>query len=132
MQEANEKIRLDIWLWAARFFKTRALAKQAIESGKIEIAGQRCKAGRPVRVDDQMRVTRGTEIFEVRVVDVSDKRGPAKQAMTLYSESEESRQAREQLRATLGAQRAGYQPPESKPDKRARRLIRALGDIDAM
>ncbi len=124
--------RLDIWLWAARFFKTRSLAKQAIETGKIEVGGQRAKASRVVRAGDALAVVRGDETFRVEVLAVSDSRGPAKVAQGLYRESDESRAAREAKRAEAAAARAGYKPPETKPDKRARKLIRALGDIDAL
>lgn len=125
-------VRLDLWLWAARFFKTRSLAKQAIETGKVEIGGQRAKASRAVRVGDPLRIVRAGEVFEIEVRALSGTRGPASVAQTLYSESDASRLAREQARALRAAERAGFQPPESKPDKRARRLLRALGDIDAL
>ncbi|MGY0635080.1 RNA-binding S4 domain-containing protein [Luteimonas sp. A478] len=132
MNEPLQSVRLDIWLWAARFFKTRALSKQAIETGKVEIGGQRAnKPARAVRVGDALRVERGEEIFQVQVADLSDIRGPAKVAQTLYVESEESRRDRIERLARMRAERAGYRPPEQRPDKRARRLIRALGDIDA-
>jgi ribosome-associated heat shock protein Hsp15 len=124
-------IRIDVWLWAARFFKTRSLAKQAIETGKVEVGGQRAKAARNVRPGDTVQVVRGEETFVVEVVAISERRGPAAVAHTLYRESDESRLARETRRAELRATRAGYQAPDGKPDKRARRLIRALGDIDA-
>ncbi|WP_449446022.1 RNA-binding S4 domain-containing protein [Thermomonas brevis] len=125
-------VRLDLWLWAARFFKTRALAKQAIETGKVEVGGQRAKPARGVRVGDVLHVARLDEHFEIEVLALSDVRGPASVAQTLYRESDASRLAREQARAQRAAERAGFQPPETKPDKRARRLIRALGDIDAL
>ncbi len=124
-------VRLDLWLWAARFFRTRSLAKQAIETGKIEIDGQRAKASRAVRAGDALRIVRGDEIFEIEVRALSDDRGPARIAQTLYAESEASKARRAETLAALRAARAGYQPPGTKPDKRARRLIRALGDIDA-
>ncbi|GAB3091569.1 RNA-binding S4 domain-containing protein [Lysobacter terrae] len=129
--EASASVRLDLWLWAARFFKTRALAKQAIETGKIEIGGQRAKPSRAVRVGDAVKIARGEETFEVEVRGLSAMRGPASVAQGLYSESEASRARRESERAQRSAERAGYRAPETKPDKRARRLIRALGDIDA-
>ena len=70
-------VRLDLWLWAARFFRTRSLAKQAIETGKVDVAGQRAKPSRTVRVGDCLRVSRGEEQFEVSVAGISDTRGPA-------------------------------------------------------
>lgn len=131
MDELAESVRLDLWLWAARFFKTRALAKTAIETGKVEVDGQRAKAARAVRVGAALKILRGEETFEVEVRGLGDTRGPASVAQTLYTETEASRQRREAGRASRAAERAGYRAPETKPDKRARRLIRALGDIDA-
>ena len=124
-------VRLDQWLWAARFFRTRALARQAVETGKVDVAGQRAKPARPVRVGDTLRIMRGEELFEILVREVSAARGPASVAQTLYVEDDASRSRREAARAARAAERAGYRAPEGKPDKRARRLIRALGDIDA-
>jgi len=125
-------VRLDLWLWAARFFRTRSLAKQAIETGKVDVGGQRAKPSRSVRIGDALVVTRGDQRFEVAVAALADVRGPASVAEGLYRESEASRLTREQASALRAAERAGFRPPESKPDKRARRLIRALGDIDAL
>ena len=130
--ETVPSVRLDLWLWAARFFKTRALAKHAIETGKVDAGGQRAKPSRGVRVGDALVVRRGEERFEIDVVALSDVRGPAAIAQALYRESDASKLAREHARALRAAERAGFRPPESKPDKRARRLIRALGDIDAL
>ncbi len=129
---ADFDVRIDIWLWAARFFKTRSLVKQAIDTGKVEIDGQRCKPSRSVRVGDQLLIDKAGERFQIAVKAISDNRGPAAVAQLLYQESDQSKQAREALRAQRRAEHAGYQAPTSKPDKRARRLIRALGDLDAM
>src|SRR4249919_437210 len=131
-QQEREGVRLDLWLWAARFYKTRSLAKQAIETGKVDVEGQRAKAARSVRIGDALRIARGEEHFEVQVCGLSETRGPASVAQSLYAESETSRASREAARATRAAERAGYQAPETKPDKRARKLIRALGDLDAL
>ena len=126
-----QPVRLDLWLWAARFYRTRALAKQAVETGKVEIGGQRAKPARGVRVGDALRIERSAEVFEVEVRGLSDTRGPAPVAQALYAETEASRLRRDAARDLARAERTGYRAPESKPDKRARRLIRALGDIDA-
>ena len=131
-EPATTSVRIDVWLWAARFFRTRSLAKQAVETGKVEVGGQRAKASRAVRVGDALRIARGEESFELEVRGLSDTRGPASVAQALYAESEPSRERRAAERAERAAARAGYRAPETKPDKRARRLIRALGDIDAM
>lgn len=124
-------VRLDQWLWAARFFRTRSLSRQAIEAGKVEVGGQRAKASRVVRAGDAMRIERAGEVFGIEVTGISGIRGPASAAQSLYSETEASRDARSAARERARAERNGYRPPETKPDKRARRLIRALGDIDA-
>lgn len=124
-------VRIDVWLWAARFFRTRALAKQAVDTGKVDVGGQRAKPSRGVRIGDVLRIARGEESFEVEVRGLSDTRGPAPVAQALYAETEASRLQREAARALRVAERTGYRAPETKPDKRARRLIRALGDIDA-
>ena len=131
-QPFSESVRLDVWLWAARFFKTRALAKDAIEHSRVKIAGQHCKPSRAVRIGDALEVERSDERYEIRVLALSESRGPAQVAQGLYEESIESRQRREHERALRAAARAGFQPPKSRPDKRARRLIQALGDLDAL
>ena len=127
----NSEVRLDVWLWAARFYKTRSLARQSIEAGRVELDGQRAKPARALRVGAQLAIVRGDERFEVEVLALADQRGPANLAQGLYRESEQSIAARAETRARKAAERAGYRPPETRPDKRARRLIRALGDIDA-
>ncbi len=131
-ETAAATVRIDVWLWAARFFKTRALAKHAVEQHRVQVGGQDCKPARGVRVGDRLVVQRGEERFEVEVLALSDQRGPAPVAQALYREDEAARARREAGRAERAAARAGYKPPLSKPDKRARRLIQALGDIDAM
>jgi ribosome-associated heat shock protein Hsp15 len=130
--EPVASVRLDLWLWAARFYKTRALAKHAIETGKVDVGGQRAKPSRSVRIGDTLVVARAEESFAIEVVALSAVRGPASIAQALYLESDASKLAREQARALRAAERNGFRAPETKPDKRARRLIRALGDIDAM
>ena len=94
-------VRIDKWLWAARFYKTRALARQAIETGKVEVGGQRAKPSRSVRIGDALVVVRGDERFEVEALGLSDVRGPASVAQALYRESEASILAR-----ALGRNRA--------------------------
>ena len=125
-------IRLDVWLWAARFFKTRSLAKQALAGGKVQIGGQVIKPSRMLRVGDALSVTRANELYEITVRGLSEQRGPAPVAQALYAESEASRLKRESERELKRLANAGYRPPQSKPDKRARRLIQALGDLDAL
>jgi len=130
--ESLASVRLDLWLWAARFYKTRAMAKQAIEGGKVEVQGQGAKASRQLKGGEQLRVRRGEESFDVQVLALSERRGPAPVAQALYAESEASRTERLRLAAERRAANAGYRAPAGKPDKRARRLIQALGDLDAL
>ncbi len=125
-------MRIDVWLWAARFFRTRSLARQAIDHGKVDVAGQRAKPSRVVHVGDVVRLVRGEDTFEIEIRGISGSRGPPAVAQDLYSESEASRLQREAERASRAAARAGYLAPNTKPDKRARRLIRALGDIETL
>jgi ribosome-associated heat shock protein Hsp15 len=128
----GEAVRLDVWLWAARFFKTRSLAKQAVEGGKVDINGTPGKPARLVHVGDVLKVARGEERFELHVTALSEKRGPASAARALYGETPGSLAARREAAELRRLQGAGYAKPPSKPDKRARRLILALGDIDAL
>jgi len=134
MDEASDRdgVRIDQWLWAARFFKTRSLAKNAVVGGKVEVGGQGVKPSRMLKVGDLLRIRRGEELFEVAVLGLSDVRGSAPVARQLYAESEASiaRRAAEREQRRLSA--TGYRAPLSKPDKRARRLIQALGDLDAL
>lgn len=121
-QRASHEVRVDVWLWAARFFKTRSLAKQAIGGGKVELNGASCKAARPVHEGDRLVVRRGEEVMEVEVLGLSEQRGPAPVAQALYRESEASRTAREVARA----QRRLMQVPRpaSRPDKHDRAVLR--------
>ena len=131
-EEVTKAVRLDIWLWAARFFKTRALAKKAIEGGKVQLNQAPGKPAKSVRAGDKLNITRLEERFEVEVVAVGDQRGSAAVAQALYRETETSRAARAEAAERRRLERTGYAKPPTKPDKRARRLIIALGDIDAM
>jgi ribosome-associated heat shock protein Hsp15 len=119
---AEEGVRLDRWLWAARFFKTRAVAQQSIVGGHVHLNGQRAKAAREVRPGDRLEITRGEERFEVQVLALATRRGPAATARGLYEETEASlaaRSAAQQLRRDT----AGSRPPASRPDKRDRRRL---------
>ena len=131
-ERENPSVRLDIWLWAARFFKTRSLAKQAIEGGKVECAEGSARPARAVHVGDRLRIARGEDRYEVDVLALSETRGPASVAQQLYRETDEGRAAREALAEQRRLTGAGYAKPPTKPDKRARRLIRALGDIEML
>jgi len=128
---AVDGVRLDVWLWAVRFFKTRALAKQAIEGGKVHVAGVAGKPSKLLHVGERVQITRGEDRYAIDVVALCAKRGTAAIAQACYRETEASRAAREQAAEQRRLSAAGYAKPATKPDKRARRLIRALGDIDA-
>lgn len=120
----DEKIRLDKWLWAARFFKTRALASQAVNGGKVHLKGQRVKASRPVKIDDCYQILRSQERYEVVVTGLSGKRGSATVAQTLYEETAESqvqRQSEAEKRKLAAMQRP---TSDHKPNKQERRKIR--------
>ena len=116
-------VRMDIWLWATRFFKTRPLAKKACELGRILSNGQPAKAAREVRVGDRLRVTNDGGDFEIEVVLLSEVRGPAAVAQTLYRETEESREMRQKVAAERKAMREFETLPEGRPSKRDRRHI---------
>jgi ribosome-associated heat shock protein Hsp15 len=124
-------VRLDVWLWATRFFKTRALAKQAIEGDKVHIGDVSGKPASVVQVGSKLQITRGEDRFEVEVTALRHQRGSATVAQQCYAETAASRAARELAAERRRLAAAGYEKPATKPDKRARRLIRALGDIDA-
>lgn len=131
-EELLNEVRADIWLWAARFYKTRSLAKQMLVGGKVDIAGQSIKPSRMLRVGDVLTINRANELYEITVLALSEMRGPASKAQALYQEADESRIKREADREMRKLANAGYQAPATKPDKRARRLIQALGDIDSL
>lgn len=116
-------VRIDIWLWAARFFKTRALAKRACELGRIESNGQPAKPAREVRVGDRLRVaTEGGE-YQVQVLLLSALRGPASIARGLYFETEASRELRKKLADERKAMKQFEELPAGRPSKRDRRKI---------
>jgi ribosome-associated heat shock protein Hsp15 len=116
-------LRLDKWLWAARFFKTRAVASRACDIGRIQSNGQRAKPAREIRAGDKLRIENERGIFEVEVLLVSAMRGPAAMAQTLYSESDASREARLHLAAERKALEQYVRLPEGRPSKRDRRRI---------
>jgi ribosome-associated heat shock protein Hsp15 len=129
-QDADEKYRLDKWLWAARFFKTRAVASDAIESGKVEVNGERPKRGKAVKVGDRIRVRLGPYEHHVVVRDLSARRGPASVAQQLYEETPESLQARQLLAERLKAAPPPLFTEKGRPTKKERRDLRRLKDGD--
>lgn len=126
VEESNDnRVRIDKWLWAARFFKTRALATQAVSGGLVHVNGERAKPARGLKVGDRLEITREEERFTVEVVTLAERRGPASVARELYRESEESLKAREAARE---ARRVRAEAPglllNRRPNKRDRRLIK--------
>jgi ribosome-associated heat shock protein Hsp15 len=116
-------VRIDKWLWAARFFKTRSLAARACELGRIQSKGQPAKAAREVRCGDMLRVTNEGGDFHIEVLLLSDVRGPATVAQTLYRETEASRELRLKVAAERKAMRQFEELPAGRPSKRNRRRI---------
>lgn len=119
----GDKVRLDKWLWAARFFKARAQATEAVEGGKVHVNGARAKPARPVRLGDRLEIRRGEEEFTVIVRELSDRRGPASVAQGLYEETEESRVRRMQLCEERRLHAALSPVPSQRPNKQQRRRI---------
>lgn len=116
-------VRIDVWLWAARFFKTRALAKRACELGRIRSNGQMVKPAREVHTGDRLRVTTAGGEFEIDVLLLSETRGPAPVAQTLYRETEASRELRKKLAEERKIFKQFTPRPEGRPSKRDRRKI---------
>ena len=116
-------VRMDKWLWAARFFKTRSLAARACELGRIQSNGQPAKSARDVKIGDMLRVTNEGGDFQVEVLLLSDVRGPAAVAQTLYCETEASREARLKAAAERKAAMQFDPMPTGRPSKRDRRRI---------
>lgn len=119
----HDKVRLDKWLWAARFFKTRGLATEAINGGHVHLNGHRPKPSRTIAPGDVLIIRRGQDEYIVTVRELSDKRGPASVAQQLYEESEESRTERERRAEQRRLQAAAEPRPAKRPDKKGRRQI---------
>ena len=117
------RVRLDKWLWAARFFKTRGLASEAIAGGKVQVNGDRAKRARPLQVGDEIRVRLGPYEHHVVVRALSAQRGPASVAAELYEERPESVAAREAMALQLKTLHAAFVPDKGRPTKRDRREI---------
>jgi ribosome-associated heat shock protein Hsp15 len=123
MMEPLERVRIDKWLWAARFFKTRSLAVDAVEGGKVLVNGERVKPAKALKAGDALVVRNGQTVWEVAVVALSERRGSATEAVKLYTESESSRLARVEKSEQMKAERRSNPFPEGRPTKRQRRQI---------
>ena len=121
-------MRLDKWLWAARFFKTRTLATDAINGGKVQVNGARIKAARELKVDERLEISNGEVRWEVIVKALSDKRGPASEARQLYEGTEASAKNREAQRDNRKLQADPAADLQGRPTKRDRRQLNRYGD----
>ncbi|MEQ9452632.1 MAG: S4 domain-containing protein [Pseudomonadales bacterium] len=126
-----QQVRIDRWLWAARFFKTRSLAKAAIEGGKVTVDGHKPKPAKEITRGQTINVRRGDDVCTAIVLDLSEKRGSASVAQTLYAETPESVERRERNRSQRRMERAGLTVPQTKPSKKQRRDLRKLKDAHA-
>lgn len=125
-----DSVRIDKWLWAARFFKTRAMAARACEMGRVQSNGLRAKPARDVHAGDRLRVENEGGIFEIEVLELSGMRGPAAVAQKLYRETEASREARLKAAEERKAMQEFAPLPERRPSKRdRRRIIRFRGGV---
>jgi ribosome-associated heat shock protein Hsp15 len=129
MSDATTGVRLDKWLWAARFFKTRSLAKAAIEGGKVQLDGNRVKVSREVRTGDRLRIRQGWDEKDVIVCAISDQRRGATEAQALYEETPESLRRREEAAAARKAAGGMLERPVRKPNKKERRQIHRFRDL---
>jgi len=114
-------VRIDKWLWAARFFKTRGLATDMVNGGHVQLNGERIKASKAVQLGDELRIQRGQELFIVLVTTLAEKRGSAAIVQTLYQETQQSMADREEQRQLLKLNKSPA--PDKRPDKKARRHI---------
>ena len=126
MPEPAEKVRIDLWLWAARFFRSRSLAKAAVQGGKVHLDGERVKPSHGVREGAVVTITRQEHRQEVIVQALAVKRGSAQIAQTLYEETPESLEERTRTMAVRRLARAGLNAPRGRPDRRGRAALKAL------
>jgi ribosome-associated heat shock protein Hsp15 len=120
----DSRVRIDKWLWAARFYKTRSLAAEAIAGGKVQVNGEGVKRAKPLQVGDEVRIRLGPYEHRVVVRELADRRGPASQAAALYQETAASQAAREALALQLKSVHAIFAPARGRPTKKDRREIR--------
>ena len=125
MTDDND-VRIDKWLWAARFFKSRSLATDAVNGGKVHVNGQRAKPSKNVVIGDNMTIQRGAEEFTIVVTALSVRRGSAKDASLLYQETDESRIKREQISTLRQLSASAHPMPARRPDRRERKQLRRI------
>jgi|TARA_B100000809_G_scaffold82918_1_gene81300 ribosome-associated heat shock protein Hsp15 len=122
----TDGVRLDRWLWSARFFKTRLMAADAVRSGRVLLNNKRTKPAKSVRIGDQVRIRKAAFRYAIQVTALSETRVGADIAVTLYNESEQSVEVRDTLRTQLKLQRSGSHLPKGRPSKRERRQLNRL------
>ena len=122
----TDGVRLDRWLWSARFFKTRLMAADAVRSGRVLLNNKRTKPAKSVRIGDQVRIRKAAFRYAIQVTALSETRVGADIAVTLYNESEQSVEVRDTLRTQLKLQRSGSHLPKGRPSKRERRQLNQL------
>jgi ribosome-associated heat shock protein Hsp15 len=122
----GQKVRLDKWLWAARFYKTRSIAAEAVETGKVELNGERAKRAKQLQVGDSLRIRLGPYHHIIVVRALSERRGPASVAATLYEETAEGRKAREAMQVQVKAAQSASGYESGRPTKKDRRDIEKL------
>ena len=122
----TDGVRLDRWLWSARFFKTRQMAADAVRSGHVLLNNKRAKPAKSVHIGDQVRIRKAAFRYAIQVTALSETRVGADIAVTLYNESEQSVEVRDTLRTQLKLQRSGSHLPKGRPSKRERRQLNRL------
>ncbi|HEC27496.1 MAG TPA: RNA-binding protein [Gammaproteobacteria bacterium] len=125
-QTPPNEMRIDKWLWAARFFKTRSLAAAAIKGGKVRVNGDRAKPSRLVKILDQLYIKRGDFSFDISIIAIAEKRVSARQAKLLYTETDKSIRQREKLTETIRIERKAAAQYGGRPDKQGRRNLMKL------
>ena len=120
---APEQQRIDKWLWAARFFKTRSLAAEAVSGGKVHLNGERVKPSRNVKVGDQLKITRGQYEYVISVDGLNQQRRPASEAQGLYTESQQSQEKRAALSEAVKISNASMPFSDGRPSKKQRRQL---------
>ena len=131
MSESPTRVRIDKWLWAARFYKTRTLSADAVEGGKAQLNGERVKPAKMLKAGDMLDIRNGHFAWEITVLALSERRGSATEAAKLYTESERSKHEREEKSTLLKLERQSNPYPGGRPTKRARRqIIRFIREQD--
>jgi ribosome-associated heat shock protein Hsp15 len=123
---SSERLRIDRWLWCARFFKSRSQASEAVDGGRVHLNGARVKPSHGVRIGDRLEVTRERESWDIEIRSIPDRRGPAGEAAACYEEMPESSEQRAALRSQRGMAGGAPPRPPTRPDKRARRELMKL------